>query len=329
MPEPQAEAYLRVRATIAAGTRGGALAALHRIRSVSVHPGTGLRGEDEAFIAGSARMAAAMDILDTIHTRRERALVFIEHRKLQYRFAELARLRYRLQDVPVINGDTPIPKRQKTVDRFQRHLEHDQGFDLLVLGPRAAGTGLTLTAASHVIHLSRWWNPAVEEQCNDRAHRIGQQRPVTVHLPLAIHPEYRSQSFDCLLERLMRRKRDLADSVLWPAGDTNEDVTRLQADLTAHASVLSPTLESVRDDLTKRGAKSISANVYCLPPLGPDAPNVLVGVGADELEIRRAMSAMASSTAWATAFVTGFPPSGISSLRISDTSLWPEFVDSV
>ena len=175
MPEPQAEAYLRVRATIAAGTRGGALAALHRIRSVSVHPGTGLRGEDEAFIAGSARMAAAMDILDTIHIRRERALVFIEHRKLQYRFAELARLRYRLQEVPVINGDTPIPKRQKTVDRFQRHLERDEGFDLLVLGPRAAGTGLTLTAASHVIHLSRWWNPAVEEQCNDRAHRIGQR----------------------------------------------------------------------------------------------------------------------------------------------------------
>jgi helicase-like protein len=274
-------------------------------------------------------MAAAMDVLDAIHRRGERALVFIEHLKLQYRFAELARLRFGLQEVPVVNGDTPIPKRQKTVDRFQRHLGRDEGFDLLVLGPRAAGTGLTLTAASHVIHLSRWWNPAVEEQCNDRAHRIGQARPVTVHLPLAIHPEYRSQSFDCLLERLMRRKRDLATSVLWPAGDTNADAIGLQADLTAQASVLSPTPEGVRDDLAKRGARKISANVYCLPPLGPDAPNVLVGIGVDEGEIRRALALMAGSTAWATAFVAGTPPSGISSLRMSDMSLWPEFVDCV
>ena len=67
----------------------------------------------------------------------------------------------------LINGETPIQKRQVIVDRFQQ----GGGFDLLVLGPKAAGTGLTLTSATHVIHLSRWWNPAVEEQCNDRVHR--------------------------------------------------------------------------------------------------------------------------------------------------------------
>ena len=117
--------------------------------------------------------------------------------------------------------------------------------------------------------------------------------------------------------------------MLWPAGDTNEDVTRLQADLTAQASVLSPTPEGVRDDLAKRGARKISANVYCLPPSGPDAPNVLVGIGVDEGEIRRALALMAGSTAWATAFVAGTPPSGISSLRMSDMSLWPEFIDCV
>lgn len=65
---------------------------------------------------------------------------------------------------------------------------------MLILGPKAAGTGLTLMAATHVIHLSRWWNPAVEEQCNDRVHRIGQTRPVSVHIPMALHPELGAQS---------------------------------------------------------------------------------------------------------------------------------------
>ncbi len=59
------------------------------------------------------------------------------------------------------------------VARIQRHLTRDEGFDLMILAPRAAGVGLTLTAATHVIHLSRSWNTAVEEQCNDRIHRIG------------------------------------------------------------------------------------------------------------------------------------------------------------
>jgi len=104
----------------------------------------------------------------------------------------------------------------------------DGGFDMLVLGPRAAGTGLTLTAATHVIHLSRWWNPAVEEQCNDRVHRIGQSRPVSIHIPMAVHPGYREHSFDCLLQSLMNRKRRLATAALWPMGDTQEDASQLQ-----------------------------------------------------------------------------------------------------
>ena len=98
----------------------------------------------------------------------------------------------------------------------------------MVLGPKAAGTRLTLTAATHVIHLSRWWNPAVEEQCNDRVHRIGQTKPVTVHVPMAIHPGYQHDSFDCLLHSLMARKRRLASSALWPMGDTGEDASQLQ-----------------------------------------------------------------------------------------------------
>lgn len=176
----------------------------------------------------SARLEAALDILRGVRDRGERALVFIEHVKMQHRFIELVKREFGLSRVDLINGSTPIPRRQEIVTRFQRHLNRDEGFDLLVLGPKAAGTGLTLTAATHVIHLSRWWNPAVEEQCNDRIHRIGQTRPVTVHVPMAIHPGYQHNSFDCLLHSLMTRKRRLASAALWPMGDTEEDAGRLQ-----------------------------------------------------------------------------------------------------
>ncbi|WP_237400315.1 DEAD/DEAH box helicase [Rhodovulum sulfidophilum] len=228
MAPRQARVYDLARRRLAEGTRGSALKLLHHIRSVSVHPSLVDGMTDEDFISASARLSATMEILHRIRDRKERALVFIEHRRIQYRFVELARAEFGLNRIDMINGETPIRQRQEIVKHFQRHLEADGGFDLLVLGPKAAGTGLTLTAATHVIHLSRWWNPAVEEQCNDRVHRIGQTRTVSVYIPMAIHPAYRGQSFDCLLHSLMQRKRHLASSALWPMGDTQEDAARLQ-----------------------------------------------------------------------------------------------------
>jgi SNF2 family DNA or RNA helicase len=228
MPDVQAVAYEKARGALASETQGRALKMLHHIRSVSVHPHAASPAEDETYVAMSARLTAAMEILRGVWDLGERALVFIEHVKMQHRFIELAKRWFGLPRVDLINGSTPIPRRQEIVNRFQRHLERDEGFDLLVLGPKAAGTGLTLTAATHVIHLSRWWNPAVEEQCNDRVHRIGQTRPVTVHVPIAIHPGYQHNSFDCLLHSLMTRKRRLASSALWPMGDTEEDASRIQ-----------------------------------------------------------------------------------------------------
>jgi SNF2 family DNA or RNA helicase len=228
MPEIQASAYDDARLKLSQGGMGAALRMLHHIRTVSVHPSVGSQLPDTDFISASARVQAAFDILRHIRRRGERCLIFIEHRQMQYRFIELARAEFELTRIDLINGDTPIPRRQEVVNRFQRHLENDGGFDILVLGPKAAGVGLTLTAATHVLHLSRWWNPAVEEQCNDRVHRIGQTRAVTIHVPMAIHPGYREHSFDCLLHSLMQRKRKLAQSALWPMGDTQGDVEELQ-----------------------------------------------------------------------------------------------------
>ena len=227
MPKVQAEAYDLAQVKLANGGPGAALKMLHHIRSVSVHPGDRGTTPPDQFIAKSARLEAVMDIMHRIKEANERVLVFIEHREMQFRFAEIVRHIFGLDRIDVINGDTPIPRRQEIVNRFQRHLSMDEGFDMLILGPKAAGTGLTLTAATHVIHLSRWWNPAVEEQCNDRVHRIGQSRPVSVHIPMALHPELGVQSFDCLLQSLMQRKRKLAEQALWPMGDSSSDVSGL------------------------------------------------------------------------------------------------------
>lgn len=261
MPLAQSAAYEVARRKLAEGGPGAALRMLHHIRSISVHPGfQGLNEGD--FIGASARLQAVFDILRRIRTKGERALVFIEHLKIQHRFAEIARREFGLSRIDIINGETPIPQRQAIVDRFQKHLERDGGFDLLILGPRAAGTGLTLTAATHVIHLSRWWNPAVEEQCNDRVHRLGQTRPVTVHVPLAIHPSYGAQSFDLVLQSLMSRKRRLAQATLWPMGDQRGDVAALHDLLGKEAAATTDTVTESMSTLFQRDG---------LPPSRPDA----------------------------------------------------------
>jgi SNF2 family DNA or RNA helicase len=119
----------------------------------------------------------------------------------------------------VINGGVPGEKRLSIVERFSQRRD---GFDVLVLSPRAAGIGLNITAANHTVHLSRWWNPAVEDQCNDRAYRIGQNKPVTVHIPIATHPDFPDGSFDEKLQLLLGRKRNLSRHMLaLPAGDAD------------------------------------------------------------------------------------------------------------
>lgn len=268
MPDTQAVAYERARLKLAEGGVAAALKALHHIRSVSVHPGLDAVTNDEEFVLASARLQSTMALLYAIRARNERVLVFIEHRKMQFRFIELACAQLGLAHIDLINGDTPIPKRQAIVNRFQEHLIDDRGFDMLVLGPKAAGTGLTLTAATHVIHLSRWWNPAVEEQCNDRVHRIGQTKPVVVHVPMAVHPLYREQSFDCLLQSLMSGKRKLANSALWPMGDTEGDATTLQQSISGTSS------QSIENPLQSAIAAMFERDQLDTPDAGADGSYV-------------------------------------------------------
>jgi hypothetical protein len=236
MPFAQAQAYDEAVAIAKAGskTRKSMLETLHRLRSISLHPERG--GENNAYnpvwreswVNGSARLQKTFTLLDEIHLRSEKALVFLEDRAMQQTFAAAISEQFNLDSrPPIINGTMVGRQRQEIVDAFQRA---PPGFDLLILSPKAAGIGLTITAANHVIHLSRWWNPAVEDQCNDRAFRIGQTKDVTIHLPLAIHPVHKDGSFDQRLHSLLERKRSLSRDMLAPP-TSDKDVDGLFAEV--------------------------------------------------------------------------------------------------
>lgn len=225
MPENQARAYQEVVSTArieqtTKPTPATMLKALQRMRGISLHPEhpSIYLGRTEAYntcIAQSARLNAAIETLDEIRERGDKALVFIEYREMQRLFADILRHRYHLPNLPsIINGQVPSVRRQDLVSQFQTGPAGE--FDVMILAPRAAGVGLNITAASQVIHLSRWWNPAVEDQCNDRAYRIGQRKPVSVYLPIARHPVFGDGSFDMKLEELLSRKRQLSRDLLVP-----------------------------------------------------------------------------------------------------------------
>lgn len=230
MPDRQAEAYERALAIRQVSGPEGTLGMIHALRRVSLHPSLVEGGADpgELKIDESARMIAMIDVLDRIAESGEKALVFLESLDLQEadQLPTLLQRRYGLSRLPmVINGQVSTEARQSRVDAFQR----EPGFDVMLLSPKAGGVGLTLTAANHVVHLSRWWNPAVEDQCSDRVYRIGQSRPVHIYYPLAILDGAEESSFDVQLQQLMDRKRRLAQNLLAAPAFSREDYETLLA----------------------------------------------------------------------------------------------------
>ncbi len=226
MPEFQATIYNNIL------LRGGyssnrILEIIHQLKFVSLHPCTiqscdqDLINDPKAFLNHSARTSKFLKILDSIYAKQEKVLIFIEYRDFQARLADLISRIYGIKPF-IINGSIPGNKRLKYVNEFS----NINGFHVMILSPRAAGIGLNLTAANHVIHLTRWWNPAVEDQCTDRAFRIGQQRTVYVYFPLAIHPEKKDLSFDNRLHELIAKKRELAINLLAPPDINQEELIR-------------------------------------------------------------------------------------------------------
>lgn len=173
------------------------LTEITRLRRFCCHPSLVL---DNLPLAGS-KLAACLDIIAELQENHHKALVFsqfVDH---------LTLLRTALDERGItcqyLDGSTSPTEREKRVAAFQS----GEG-DLFLISLKAGGTGLNLTAADYVIHLDPWWNPAVEDQASDRAHRIGQERPVTV---------YRLVMEDTIEEQMVAlhgRKRQLAEDLL-------------------------------------------------------------------------------------------------------------------
>ncbi len=173
------------------------LAWLTKLRQLACHP----RMVDRSWRTGSAKLSLFMETVDELREGEHRALVFsqfVKHLDLIREALDQRGIRYQYLD-----GSTPAAERQRRVDAFQ----NGEG-DLFLISLKAGGTGLNLTAANYVIHLDPWWNPAVEDQATDRAHRIGQERAVTV---------YRLVSKGTIEEQILElhaNKRELVASVL-------------------------------------------------------------------------------------------------------------------
>jgi len=125
--------------------------------------------------------------------------------------------------ITVINGDTKAVSSKPGVETRKNLIENKLGFNIIIMSPIAAGTGLTVIGANHVIHLERHWNPAKEAQATDRAYRIGQVKDVHVYLPILHHPN--KTSFDVNLHHLLNSKIQIKDAVVTP-----EDVSMKASD---------------------------------------------------------------------------------------------------
>ena len=155
--------------------RGLILTSLLKLKQVCNHPAH-LRGDGRWAPEESGKFARLGELCEEIASRQDRALVFTQFREMTEPLASFLAGVFGAAGL-VLHGGTPVKERRRIVDAFQA----DDGPPFFVLSLKAGGTGLNLTAASHVVHFDRWWNPAVENQATDRAFRIGQKKNVLVH----------------------------------------------------------------------------------------------------------------------------------------------------
>ncbi|MFF9066496.1 DEAD/DEAH box helicase [Streptomyces sp. NPDC014891] len=194
--------------------RGLVVKLLTGLKQICNHPAQYLK-EDRPRIEGrSGKLELLDELLDTILAEGACTLVFTQYVGMARLLEEhLAARGVRTQ---FLHGGTPVAEREAMVARFQ-----SGEVPVFLLSLKAAGTGLNLTRAEHVVHYDRWWNPAVEAQATDRAYRIGQDRPVQVHRLIA------EGTVEDRIAAMLDRKRELADTVLGTGGDTPPELTEL------------------------------------------------------------------------------------------------------
>ncbi|SOE08194.1 DEAD/DEAH box helicase [Streptomyces sp. Ag109_G2-15] len=197
------ESMLAIETTEGIARRGLVLKLLGALKQICDHPALYLKEDIHAdrLLARSGKLALLDELLDTVLTEDGSVLVFTQYVGMARLIT--AHLSARAVPVDLLHGGTPVAERERMVDRFQ-----GGETPVLVLSLKAAGTGLNLTRAGHVVHFDRWWNPAVEEQATDRAYRIGQTQPVQVHRLVT------EGTVEDRIAEMLEAKRALADAIL-------------------------------------------------------------------------------------------------------------------
>ena len=202
------------------------LKTLLRLRNGSLHPSLMDGGsisvpnslkELHGIFEESEKLTSLLLTLDNIRGLNEKCIIFAVNKRLQNFLSLALSKKYGLGPLSVINGDTKAVSnnpstltRKKLIEDF----ELKEGFNIIIMSPVAAGVGLTVVGANHVIHFERHWNPAKEAQATDRVYRIGQQKDVNIYLPILLHPKM--ESFDVNLHHLLSKKTLLKDAVVTP-----------------------------------------------------------------------------------------------------------------
>ena len=179
--------------------RGRIVKLLTALKQICNHPAQYLKRGPAA--GRSGKLELLDELLDTILAEGGAVLVFTQYVAMARLLEQ--HLTARGIGTQLLHGGTPVARREELVQRFQ-----DGEVPVFLLSLKAAGTGLNLTRADHVVHFDRWWNPAVEDQATDRAYRIGQTRPVQVHRLVA------EGTVEDRIAAMLREKRALADAVL-------------------------------------------------------------------------------------------------------------------
>jgi superfamily II DNA or RNA helicase len=210
------------------GGRGKMLGLLARLNQLLQHPALagGLLPMDsskEELVTASTKLQALLAQLRQVREKGEKALVFASYIDMQTILKRVIDSEFSL-NTRVINGKASgsgqrvRTARQATIEEFC----NSDGFNVMILSPDVAGVGLTITAANHVFHYGRWWNPAREDQATDRTHRIGQERDVFVYRLVATDPDHDSKIFDEHLDDLISERRNTAEQFLTPSPEPGQ-----------------------------------------------------------------------------------------------------------
>ena len=206
----------------AQGNQGAMLTSLHSMRMICAHP---LQFQPSANLNDSPKVNWLIKTLESIKQKNEKVIIFTEFRDIQVFLKRILLERFGL-NVTTVNGDSNTSSkkgltRQNLIDKFQEK----SGFNIIILSTTAVGFGVNIQRANHVIHYTRSWNPAKEDQATDRAYRIGQDKEVFVYYPTVVAEEF--STFEIKLDKLLSSKRELADDMLKPNADLKNELFEL------------------------------------------------------------------------------------------------------